>query len=520
MDKAAHTVAKVAEGMRKEQSTCLPGMLRTIQNLTRRLQDLAVQELSDVIKDDPVLMEKIIKVSNSIGFNPAGIEITSISEAIQVVGFNRIRNLTMSLILFEEAHKNQPSEERREALLACLTSGILSEQLAAETGTLDPEVAFLGGTLRGFGRILLATYLLDDYQQAEALSEQLTPDGAYREIFGLTPIELSYQLMEASHLSPALLSALQDYHPARHKRELENPEERLLGIADYGYQLALISIDPEIGQDAYPRLRHALEERYSGIVQPTAEQLERMLKRASKHLRALVVANGADTFPERALSCLQHRVEHKDLPAIPPAAQPPAAAAAPGGAPARSEAPRRPSSANPVLTETFKSGIERLEEFAAEEARIRAAAIDNVLKVLKSGLAAEEAWVFLRDNRDPDRFQYKSGLGTHTMFLQDKVLRAREASIFGLCLARAENIFINDVGQPNVKKHIPAWFANNVSLKSFILLVLKHEETVLGLVLVGWRKAGDVTIHPEHTKLVRRLLGLVANIHVPGNSVD
>jgi HD-like signal output (HDOD) protein len=107
------TLAKIQQGMQDGVCACLPELLRMIHTLSAKVPELAVQELADLIKNDTVVLERVIHAANSVGYNPTGVPISSVGEAIQIIGFDRVRSLSMALILLENSHAWQYREERR-----------------------------------------------------------------------------------------------------------------------------------------------------------------------------------------------------------------------------------------------------------------------------------------------------------------------------------------------------------------------------------------------------------------------
>jgi len=501
--KAEQTVKRIMKGMEDGQCACLPEMLRMIHNLSAKFHDLAIQELADLIKNDTIVLQKVVSAANTIGYNPSGADINSVGEAIQVIGFNRVRSLTMSLILLENANMWQFSEERREATLASLTSGILAQELAQSSESAEPELAFLCGALRGFGRIVLATYMIDEFRGAEDLAPELTADRAYREVFGLTPIELGYHLMEASHMSPVLLKTLQGYNPARYRETILSAEDRLLGIADYAYQLAQVSLDPAVSGADYGKTIDVLNDRYKTVIKVPEGRLEDVLKETDHKLKALIASSGRDSFPRRALACLQYRIEKVDPP------PPPARETAAGST---SKTPDE-TEAESARARHWEDGIDRLRASSSEGKALKGPVLDDILRTVRQGLQADESWIFLRVPGKKG-FHFRGGNGAHSLVLENRAaIGARESSIFGLCLKRKESIFISEARDPKIRPHLPPWFLQNVQLNSFVLLCLHHKTAVVGLIFAGWRASGEVEIPPGQARLIHRLLAVVSQMH-------
>lgn len=497
--KANTTLSRIVKGMEDGQCACLPDMLRMIHKLSEKVQDMAIQELANLIKNDTVVLEKVVSAANTIGYNPSGVEISSVGEAIQVIGFDRVRSLSMSLILLENANTWQFSDERRQATLTSLTSGIFAEQVAAEGSEVNPELAFLCGALRGFGRIVLATYMLDEFKEAEKLGGELTTDRAYREIFGLTPIELGHHLMEASHMSPTLLKTLKDYHPEKHRKSLLSPEDKLLAVADFSYQVAQVAINEAVSEEEFKKCTHRLKDRYKHVAEQIFPALDTVLKKTNDQLKALIRSSGPAAFPVKAVRCLQFRVEHADPPPPEPKKGPKHATESPG-------------EGTPQDLDLWKAGIERMRAFAQEGQELQGKVINDILETVRKGLACDECWAFLQLPGKPG-YSFEQGLGAHSIILQGRTrVLPGERSIFGLCLSRRESIFINDARDPKIRAHLPDWYRNNVMLNSFVLLCLQNRERVVGLIFAGWRSAGEVEIKPEHSRLIHQLLSIATTM--------
>ena len=108
--------------------------------LLRSLYDpnVEVQQIESLIVQDPHLCHLLFKRVNSAGIRRAN-SIASINQAIMLLGFEKIRALTATLLLAN----NEPI--KRLLVFKLLIRAFLAKQLAHRTHDLDPEVAFTGG---------------------------------------------------------------------------------------------------------------------------------------------------------------------------------------------------------------------------------------------------------------------------------------------------------------------------------------------------------------------------------------
>lgn len=108
--------------------------------LLRSLYDpnVEVNQIESLIVQDPHLCHLLFKRVNSAGVRRAN-SISSINQAIMLLGFEKIRALTATLLLAN----NEPI--KRLLVFKLLIRAFLARQLAHRTQDLDPNVAFTGG---------------------------------------------------------------------------------------------------------------------------------------------------------------------------------------------------------------------------------------------------------------------------------------------------------------------------------------------------------------------------------------
>ncbi|HQF40494.1 MAG TPA: HDOD domain-containing protein [Opitutaceae bacterium] len=120
---ASQTIARIQQALRSNEAASLPEVIKLIEELSDRAFSISVQELADLISRDTMVTAKVIQAANTFGYNPFGHTVTTVTQAIHVVGFNKIRNLALSMLLIEKAlHGSQPEALRESAALSAVTS--------------------------------------------------------------------------------------------------------------------------------------------------------------------------------------------------------------------------------------------------------------------------------------------------------------------------------------------------------------------------------------------------------------
>lgn len=114
------------------------------------------EDLNQVISLDQALTFKVLRLANSAyyGFPK---EITHITQAVMILGFNTIRNLALSVSVHKMlfADKDKGLFNYRDFWKHCVAVGVCARILARRLGYKSEENAFTAGLLHDIGKSLL-----------------------------------------------------------------------------------------------------------------------------------------------------------------------------------------------------------------------------------------------------------------------------------------------------------------------------------------------------------------------------
>jgi HD-like signal output (HDOD) protein len=119
---AERTLERATAAMRSGPAAYLPEIVKLLGTLSANSVQVSVSELADVIQTDPVILAKVIGAANTYGYNPTGIPVTTVTQAVHVIGYERIRTQAMSLVLMKHANGPQSPDERQNAVAFALAS--------------------------------------------------------------------------------------------------------------------------------------------------------------------------------------------------------------------------------------------------------------------------------------------------------------------------------------------------------------------------------------------------------------
>src|SRR5690606_27748633 len=145
----------------------------------------------------------------------------------------------------EHAGRHSTPFEQRQMAAISLCSGLVAQVAAEHAGMIDPELAFVCASLRNFGRLLLGTFMTDDFRDALAEAEKGIGDEAYRARVGLTPFDLGYELLKSANLPGVILNAVKKYERGG-DHGLDWSDQAVRNLSRFSLELSEIALDPDI----------------------------------------------------------------------------------------------------------------------------------------------------------------------------------------------------------------------------------------------------------------------------------
>ena len=127
---------------------------------------LSLDHLSNTILKNVSVTTRVLKTANSALFRRSGDTVLSVSRAIGLLGWNTIRDIAASTLLFE--HFRARGAPARELILLSLLTATHARAIARHVGYAREEEAYLCGMFRGLGEVLAACHMPKEYREVAA----------------------------------------------------------------------------------------------------------------------------------------------------------------------------------------------------------------------------------------------------------------------------------------------------------------------------------------------------------------
>ena len=198
-----------------ESLPSLPSCYHEIMQILQK-EEGSLKEVAEIIQNDVSMSMEILKYVNSSFFGLYK-EVTSIRQAVSLLGINTIQTLVLSINVFSQFDKSKHyAIDIPELWEHSLLTGLLSKAIIADLG-MDrnlQEDAFTLGLLHDIGILILATQIPEKYNEVyeEAKRSNLVLSEAEYQIFDTSHAEVAAYLIGLWGLSSNLITAISTHH--------------------------------------------------------------------------------------------------------------------------------------------------------------------------------------------------------------------------------------------------------------------------------------------------------------------
>ena len=207
--------AKIKELIVKiEKLPTLPVVVTRINAMVQNPKTSA-REVGAAIATDPSLSAKVLKLVNSAYFGFPS-QISSISHATTILGFNAIQNLALSATVFQMFRDNGAEDlfARRTFWEHSLGVGVLARLLCDKVKYPDKEEAFTAGLIHDVGKIVLDQFVHEEFKMVMSLAKanDMVLCEAETQLLGLNHANVGYILAQKWNLPKKLQDPLAYHH--------------------------------------------------------------------------------------------------------------------------------------------------------------------------------------------------------------------------------------------------------------------------------------------------------------------
>lgn len=240
----------------------LPGIVTKLNSLSDNERS-SIQEMARIVSSDQVLSARILKLANSPSYG--FYRVSSISNAMILLGVNVVKSLAISSSIFEIMEKNSVGLWEHS-----LGAGVAANIIAHRLKLSDCEEISTAALLHDIGKVIVRINFGDDYRRLLALiqKQEMPMVDAERELLGTDHAEVGAWLAKSWFLPDKLIEPIACHHDVssadhcRIKASVVHFADVLVKASGFGFS----------GDDLVPRIQPAAWE-HLGMTEQLLEEI-------------------------------------------------------------------------------------------------------------------------------------------------------------------------------------------------------------------------------------------------------
>ncbi len=206
----------------------LPTLPPIVQKLNQMIEDerTSLNQVAEIIEKDQVITTKILRLANS-AFYGFPRKVSTVNQAIMLLGFNVVKILIMTSSIFEIIHKEDIGLwEHSIGVAAC--AKIIAERIEIP----EPQEIATAGLLHDLGKVIELVSFKEEYQAIKNLvSQGINSLEAERRILGMDHSEIGAFLLSQWNLPEKIVEAIFAHHDSEKTKKYKK-EASILHLAN------------------------------------------------------------------------------------------------------------------------------------------------------------------------------------------------------------------------------------------------------------------------------------------------
>lgn len=431
---------------RMDNSPGFAGLGASVQTISRLGDDIdgGTREITATILRDAALTARLLRLANSSRNARGGRNISTIDQALVILGLNTVKSVALSLALLDSLTRKPQSKLLHAEIVAAYFCGTLASEITRlNAPRFSVQEAQVCGLMQNLGRMMTTYYLYDDIERCRALQAErnLAEDDAVVLTLGLSFEAIGAAIARHWCLPDVLQNSLAP--------DIGKAPPRVAGNAAVWHQLCS-SFCRRVTEAVFrlPENREKIEishetEFFRGALHLRDDEVRELIERCLQETDTLLAEMAFPGTVELSRKLLRKASER--------------------------------------VLDVLSAGDSLTKEKNSVDGRTPVEVIQNVLHLIHDRYSFDRTLLCL-----PDRSSGLiaiAGVGKNASQVTARFrCSGPKPDLFRAIMARRQDTFVADTGSPACARLLPGWYADLVGGKSFVMLPLVSEGKLLGLV--------------------------------------
>jgi HD-like signal output (HDOD) protein len=513
---------------RMQSESDFPALSEAISDINRIASSdrEGVNALSNTILRDFALTNKLLKLVNVAYYSQVGGgSISTISRAVVVLGFDTVRSIALSLILFDNLENKGHAQQLKEEFVKVLYAGMLAREMASNAQVKDAEEAFIGAMLHNLGRMLAMFYFPEETAviRQRVMENGLSDARASVEVLGLSFEGLGMGVARNWGFPDQLVQTMKVL-PEGKVRKSANNIDRLQTLAAFSNELCEIVLGtPDADRG---KVLAKFMTRFGDSLAITEKQLAGLMEKSMQDIAQFALAVKVNL---KQSTFAQQASKWAGMATVPGAA--PVPESDPDSTQGEGPEARAGLEANvlrehaPILETNPDENASTPQQLTSEKSQsiltsglqdISNSLIDDtvsvndilrmILEAMYTGMGFTHVVLCIKDGRrNTMSGKFGFGEGVSSLIKSFDFSLAEKPDVFLVALQNNSDILITDIDDAKIASRIPAWYRQNIAARTFVLFPIIVKGKPIGLIYADRPGPGEIAIPEKELSLLKSL---------------
>jgi eukaryotic-like serine/threonine-protein kinase len=464
-----------------------------INSMLSSLKALSVTttgELANVILKDFSMTNKLLRIVNSALYGSLSGKVTTISKALLILGFEKVRMIASALLIFDHLQNKNQATDLKETAMESFVSGIIAMDLAESMKMSRTEEAFICAMFSNLGKMLVICYFPEEYEEIknQMLQKGIREDRAAHSVLGISYNELGMAISRSWNFPEAIVRSMESPPPG----VIGPPKteyEILRNLSSYSNALCEAIVNNE--DDDWTRALSVMTSRYHKSIPLPVKQMEALLESATLKIDAFSEIVSLD----RTSGNLIHKLTARYKPRVEETPD-----EVPGGLEAKevsesktvADATKLLESATRDQVQVVTNGIAEIADVMKGEYAL-SDVIYMILETMYRGFGFNRVLFCLKDAKGI-KMAARYGLGDkwEDIVKVFQVQFGHSSDIFNIAMAQGKGIIIDDARAPNIVRNLPDWYQEAVAAAAFLIYPVVVKGSCIGMFYADKANKGTI----------------------------
>lgn len=468
----------------------------------------SINKLSNTILKDYGLTNKILRLVNSAFYRQSGGgSISTVSRAVIVLGFDAVRNIAITVLLFEHLQDKANARDLKESFLRANLAGTLARDASKKFMAREAEEGYICALFFSLGQLLAQYYFPEEVFEIRKvmLQQNCSQEAAAARVLGLSFSDLGIGIAKYWGFPAPIIGSMRPLDDGPIKKP-NTHDETLRLLSSFANELC--NAIAAASKEDRVRVLHTINKRYSAAMPFSDSQLQAVLEKSFSEMTELAAVLHVNLkqspFAKQVRQWVRpEKLEESSL------ASDGMAATVLGDTNLLGDDDQEPMVSDNGIPEdaqsTLAAGIQDISNSLVEDFSLNDI-LRIILETMYRAMGFQRVMLCLKDAKTGlmvGRFGF--GADTSDLVKKFRFSVPYEPDVFHVAIHKAVDIIITDIDDPKISDKIPDWYRTSILAKTFVLFPLTIKNNPVALIYCDRDQAGSIVIPERELTLLKTL---------------